>query len=55
MQPPLLAANDEKLVEKFIRLGIEVRELLGDEALDYAVKQIKSHVPETFDEAFAEV
>ncbi|MGA2062219.1 MAG: hypothetical protein ABSG67_17180 [Thermoguttaceae bacterium] len=51
--PPAVA--DETILESFIRLGIKVMELFGDEALDQAVEQIKAHVPETFEEAFAEV
>jgi hypothetical protein len=43
------------VLDRFIQLGIEVRELLGDEALDRAVEQIKAHAPETFEEVFVEV
>jgi len=43
------------VLDRFIQLGIEVRKLLGDEALDRAVEQIKAHAPETFEEAFVEV
>ena len=53
---PLSAANDEAtIVERFIKLGIAVRDLLGDEAFDNAVEQIKSHVSETFEDTFMEV
>jgi len=54
-QIPPSAANDENIVGRFIQLGIEVRALFGDEALDQAIEQMKAHVPETFEEAFAEV
>ena len=52
--PPPAPAEDE-LVDNFIQLGIEVRERVGDEAFDEAVEQIRAHVPETFEDAFAEV
>jgi hypothetical protein len=48
-------ASAETTLDSFIQLGIRVRELLGDEALDQAVVQIKAHAPETFEEAFAEL
>ena len=48
-------ATTENIVDRFVRLGIEVRETLGNDALDQAVEQIKAHVPETFEEAFVEV
>jgi hypothetical protein len=54
-QIPPSAANGENIVGRFIQLGIEVRALFGDEALDQAIEQMKAHVPETFEEAFAEV
>jgi hypothetical protein len=47
--------TDEDILDQFVRLGIEVKELLGDEALDRAVEQIKAHVAETLEDAFAEV
>ena len=53
--PKPTSANNEDILDRFIQLGIRLRELLGDEAIDKAVEQIKSHVPETFEEAFAEV
>jgi hypothetical protein len=51
--PP--AANDEDILDRFVRLGIEVKETLGDAAFDKAVEQIRAHVAETFEDAFAEV
>lgn len=45
----------ETVLDRFIRLGIEVRETLGDAAFDKAVQQIRAHVAETFEEAFVEV
>ena len=54
-QIPQEAANDENIVDRFIQLGFEIREVFGDEALDQAVGRMKAHVPETFEEAFAEV
>jgi hypothetical protein len=48
-------ADDETILDRFIRLGIEVRELLGDEALDKALEQIRAHVPETFEDVFVEI
>jgi hypothetical protein len=36
-------------------MGKRVKELLGDDALDKAVEEIKAHAAETFDEAFVEV
>jgi ABC-type enterochelin transport system substrate-binding protein len=50
-----VAVTEETILDRFIQLGIKVRELLGDEALDQAVERIKSHVPETLEEVFAEV
>jgi hypothetical protein len=55
LQVPPPAAADETILDSFIRLGIEIRRLLGEDALDQAVEQIKSHVAETFEEAFEEV
>ena len=49
------AANDENIVDNFIRLGIEVKGLFGDEAFDEAVEQIKTHAPVSFERAFMEV
>ena len=55
IQVPSSAAADETVLDKFIRMGIEIRDTLGDEALDQAVEQIKAHAPETFEDVFAEV
>jgi len=57
VQPKALSAAEDKeaIVDTFINLGIEVRALRGDEAFDAAVAEIKAHVPETFEQAFAEV
>jgi len=53
---PVMAANDETtIVDRFIKLGIEVREMLGDEAFDDAVEQIRAHAPATFEQVFVEV
>jgi hypothetical protein len=49
------AASGENVLERFIELGIRVKELLGDGALDQAIEQIRAHVAETFEEAFVEV
>ena len=54
-EKPQPEANAETIVDRFISLGIEVRELFGVEALDNAVEQIKLYVPETFEDAFVEV
>ena len=51
----LPAANDESILDTFIQTGIRIRELLGDEALDDALEQIRAYVPETFEEVFLEV
>ena len=53
-EPPP-AANDENILDRFVQLGIRVRELFGDDGVDQAVAQIKAHVPETFEGAFEEV
>jgi len=52
-QPP--AANDDDIMESFIRLGIKIKDIYGDEALDQALEQIRSHAPEAFDEVFVEI
>ena len=44
------AVNEENIVERFVELGIKVRELFGDGALDQAVEQIKAHALETFED-----
>ena len=54
-EPPQVFPEPRVLVDEFVRLGIRIKELLGDEAIDRAVEQIKAHVPETFEAAFAEV
>jgi len=54
-EKPPPEANDKNILDIFIQLGIEVKGLLGDEALDNAVEQIKAYVPETFEDAFVEV
>jgi hypothetical protein len=51
--PPVIATQPD--LDEFIRLGILVREHLGDEALDQAVEQIKAHARESFEESFGEV
>jgi hypothetical protein len=54
-EKPRPEVDEESILDSFIQLGIDVREQLGDEALDNAVEQIKAHVTETFEEAFEEV
>ena len=54
-QGPLPVATEETITDRFVRLGIELRESLGDEAFHQAVERIKTHVPETFEDAFEEV
>jgi len=49
------AVTEETLLERFVQLGIEVRQLFGEDALDKAVERIKAHIPETFEQVFAEV
>jgi hypothetical protein len=50
-----VAVTEGTALDQFIQLGLKVREMFGDEAFDEAVALIKAHVPETFEEAFAEV
>ena len=54
--PPVLPPDSEEtILDSFIQLGIQVKELLGEEALEKAVEQIKTHVGATFDEVFVEI
>ena len=55
LKEPATPATNENTLERFIDMGIKIRHLLGDEALDRAVEQIKGHGVENFDEAFTEV
>ncbi len=52
-RPP--RATTQPDLDKFIQLGIVVRERLGDDALDQAVEQIRAHARESFEESFVEV
>jgi len=54
-QVPLSPDKEETVLDRFIRLGIEVKELFGNEAIDKAVEQIKAHIVETFDAVYVEV
>jgi hypothetical protein len=52
---PQEVVSEETIVARFIRIGIEVRELFGDEEFDQAIEQIRNHTSETFEQVFVEV
>ena len=52
--PPPTAA-EETIGDRFVRLGIELRESLGEAAFRQAVERIELHVVATFEQVFVEV
>ena len=48
-------ANNEEILDRFVALGIEVKEQFGNDALDQALEQIRAHIPETLEDAFARI
>jgi hypothetical protein len=46
---------DADILESFVQLGIKIRDIYGDEALDRALEQIRQPVSETFEKMFVEI